>query len=159
MSFDTILYNSTPKKFAKRDKVWGSVTSLFKWRFRSRCRRGCLSSLVSSLLSTDELIARPPNPIFISIFKWKWSSQLNKQPRLRLKKNLKKDSGLTENRTMTFSMHPVKGQGSIPGLAWIFQVVFKQLRLFTNARIISTFLYLFVVQNKIHFIYFHSFIL
>jgi len=29
------------------DKVWGSVTSLFKWRFRSRRRRRCLRSLVS----------------------------------------------------------------------------------------------------------------
>ena len=31
----------------KRDKVWSSANSLFKWRFRSchRCRRCCLSSL------------------------------------------------------------------------------------------------------------------
>ena len=29
----------------KRDKVWGSATSLFKWRFRSRRRRCCVSSL------------------------------------------------------------------------------------------------------------------
>ena len=30
----------------KRDKVWSSATSLFKWRFRSRRRRCCLSSLI-----------------------------------------------------------------------------------------------------------------
>ena len=32
-----------------RGKVWSSANSLFKWRFRSRRRRCCLSSLVSSL--------------------------------------------------------------------------------------------------------------
>ena len=32
----------------KRDKVWSSATSLFKWRFRSCRRRCCLSSLISS---------------------------------------------------------------------------------------------------------------
>ena len=31
----------------KRDKVWSSVISLFKWRFCSRRRRCCLSSLSS----------------------------------------------------------------------------------------------------------------
>ena len=30
-----------------RDKVWSSATSLFKWRFRSRRRRRCLSSLMT----------------------------------------------------------------------------------------------------------------
>ena len=46
---------STPEKIAdgictnwrrwnKRDKVLSSATSLFEWRFRSRCRRCCLSS-------------------------------------------------------------------------------------------------------------------
>ena len=31
----------------KRDKVWSSATSLFNWRFLSRRRRCCLSSLFS----------------------------------------------------------------------------------------------------------------
>ena len=33
-------------RWNKRDKVWGSANSLFKWRFRSRRRRLCLSSLI-----------------------------------------------------------------------------------------------------------------
>ena len=33
-------------RWKKRDKVWGSATSLFNWRFRRRCRPCCLSSLV-----------------------------------------------------------------------------------------------------------------
>ena len=32
----------------KRDKVWGSANSLFKWRFRNRRRHCCLSSLLAS---------------------------------------------------------------------------------------------------------------
>ena len=32
-------------RWNKRDKVWGSANSLFKWRFRSRHGRCCLSSL------------------------------------------------------------------------------------------------------------------
>ena len=45
-------FNSTPKTFAtnltrwnKRDKVWGSANSLFKWRFRSRRLRRYVNSL------------------------------------------------------------------------------------------------------------------
>ena len=34
-------------RWNKRDKVWSSATSLFKWRFRSRHRRRCLSSLMT----------------------------------------------------------------------------------------------------------------
>ena len=33
-------------RWNERDKVWGSANSLFKWRFRSRRRRRCLSSLI-----------------------------------------------------------------------------------------------------------------
>ena len=33
----------------KRDKVWSGANSLFKWRFRSRRRRCCLSSLLGLL--------------------------------------------------------------------------------------------------------------
>ena len=33
-------------RWNERDKVWGSANSLFKWRFRSRSRRRCLSSLI-----------------------------------------------------------------------------------------------------------------
>ena len=33
-------------RWNKRDKVWSSATSLFKWRFRSRRRRCCLTFLV-----------------------------------------------------------------------------------------------------------------
>ena len=33
-------------RWNKRDKVWCSANSLFKWRFRNRCRRCCLSSLL-----------------------------------------------------------------------------------------------------------------
>ena len=33
-------------RWNKRDKVWSSTTSLFKWRFRSRRRRCCLSTLL-----------------------------------------------------------------------------------------------------------------
>ena len=32
-------------RWNKSDKVWSSATSLFKWRFRSLCRRCCLSFL------------------------------------------------------------------------------------------------------------------
>ena len=32
-------------RWNKREKVWGSATSLFKWRIRCRRRRCCLSSL------------------------------------------------------------------------------------------------------------------
>ena len=32
----------------KRDKVWSSANSLFKWHFRNRRRRCCLSSLLAS---------------------------------------------------------------------------------------------------------------
>ena len=39
------LINWTP--WNKRDNVWGSATSLFKWRFRSRHRRRWLSSLMT----------------------------------------------------------------------------------------------------------------
>ena len=52
-NFNTILQNSTPKKiwphltnytrWKKGDKVWDNANSLFKWRFRSRRRRCCLS--------------------------------------------------------------------------------------------------------------------
>ena len=37
-------------RWNKRDKVWGSASSLFKWRFlrRRRHRRCCLSSLFTS---------------------------------------------------------------------------------------------------------------
>ena len=34
-------------RWNKRDKVWSSATSLFKWRFRSRRRRCCHSSLTT----------------------------------------------------------------------------------------------------------------
>ena len=44
-------------RWKKRDKVWGSATSIFKWRFRSRRRRWCLSSLLDSL-ATAALIDR-----------------------------------------------------------------------------------------------------
>ena len=33
-------------RWNKRDKVWSSANPLFKWRFRNRRRRCCLSSLV-----------------------------------------------------------------------------------------------------------------
>ena len=33
-------------RWNKRDKVWSSANSLFKWRFRSRRRYRCLSSLL-----------------------------------------------------------------------------------------------------------------
>ena len=33
-------------RWNKRDKVWSSATSLFKWRIRGRCRRCRLSSLL-----------------------------------------------------------------------------------------------------------------
>ena len=56
--FDTVFWNSTPEKncqnltnltrWNKRDKVWSSATSLFKWRFRNRGRRCCLSSLFNA---------------------------------------------------------------------------------------------------------------
>ena len=47
LNFDTVLWNSNPEKFAN---IWRitragiSVNSLFKWRFRSRRRRCCLST-------------------------------------------------------------------------------------------------------------------
>ena len=34
-------------RWNKRDKVWSRATSLFKWRFCSRRRRRCLSSLLT----------------------------------------------------------------------------------------------------------------
>ena len=34
-------------RWNKRDKVWSRATSLFNWRFRSRRRRRCLSSLLT----------------------------------------------------------------------------------------------------------------
>ena len=37
-------------RWNKRDKVWGSANSLFKWRFRSRRRRCCFSSLISRVV-------------------------------------------------------------------------------------------------------------
>ena len=50
LHFHTVFKNSSPQKncqhltnwtkWNKRDKVWSSATSLFKWRFRS-CRRRC----------------------------------------------------------------------------------------------------------------------
>ena len=45
------LTNST--RWNKRDKVWSSANSLFKWRFRSRRRRCCLSSLLTAPTTTD----------------------------------------------------------------------------------------------------------
>ena len=45
-------------RWNKRDKVWGSAASLFKWRFRIRRRRCCLSGKMirlSSLLWLFEL--------------------------------------------------------------------------------------------------------
>ena len=33
-------------RWNKRETVWSRATLLFKWRFRSRCRRCCLSSLL-----------------------------------------------------------------------------------------------------------------
>ena len=54
LNFDTVLENSTPNEVAniwrtkqdgiRRDKVWRRAISLFKWRFRSRRHRWCLSS-------------------------------------------------------------------------------------------------------------------
>lgn len=35
-------------RWDKRDKVWSSANSLFKWHFLSRCHRHCLSALVKS---------------------------------------------------------------------------------------------------------------
>ena len=35
-------------RWIKRDKVWSSAASLFKWRFRSRCCRCCSRSLFTS---------------------------------------------------------------------------------------------------------------
>ena len=35
-------------RWNKRDNVWSSATSLFKWRFRSRRRRRCLSSIAKT---------------------------------------------------------------------------------------------------------------
>ena len=40
-------------RWKKRDKVWSSATSLFKWRFRNRLRRCSLSSLLGTLRSED----------------------------------------------------------------------------------------------------------
>ena len=37
-------------RWIKNDEFWSSANSLFKWRFCGRCRRHCLSSLLSSLL-------------------------------------------------------------------------------------------------------------
>ena len=45
-SRETCQYLMNWTRWDKRDKVWSSATSPFKWRFRSR-RRHCLSSLVS----------------------------------------------------------------------------------------------------------------
>ena len=42
------LTNFNNKMPNKRDKVWSSATSRFTWRFRSRRRRCCLSSLKRS---------------------------------------------------------------------------------------------------------------
>ena len=44
-------------RYNKRDKVWSSATSLFKWRFRSR--RLVVACLISSLL-TDERMDEDP---------------------------------------------------------------------------------------------------
>ena len=35
------------KRSNKRDNVWSSTNSFFKWRFRRRCRSCCLSSLMT----------------------------------------------------------------------------------------------------------------
>ena len=38
----------TNHRWNKRDKVWSNATLLFKWRFRSRRRQCCLSSLLKN---------------------------------------------------------------------------------------------------------------
>ena len=54
-------------------KVWSSATSLFKWRFRSRRRRCCLSSLISNdLLLQNCRCFRPARILmrFVIIYRW-----------------------------------------------------------------------------------------
>ena len=61
-------------RWNKRDKVWGSASSLFKWRFRRRSRRRrrrrrcCLSSLFTSpwfpALSPTHLPPRRAEQVF-----------------------------------------------------------------------------------------------
>ena len=43
----------------KRNKVWNSATSLFKWRFRSRRHRCCLSSLLKGQPALSGQLAFP----------------------------------------------------------------------------------------------------
>ena len=51
---------------SKRDKVWGSVTSLFKWRFRSRGCRCSLSSLtIKKETASKQVISKPASASFL----------------------------------------------------------------------------------------------
>ena len=43
-------------RWNKRDKVWGSANSLFKWRFLSRRRRRCVNSVLSTEIRRSYVI-------------------------------------------------------------------------------------------------------
>ena len=70
LNFDTIFKNWSPDKnyqhltnwtrWNKRDKVKSSATSLLEWRFRSRRRRCCLSSLLPHLSGVPHLHVNRP---------------------------------------------------------------------------------------------------
>ena len=69
-------------RWSKRDKVWSSTNSLFKWRFR-RCRRRCylLGSIMKCIRESPPswvLLVRSPTPNVprsnISTITW-WSDQ------------------------------------------------------------------------------------
>ena len=71
----------TSQRWNKRDKVWSNATLVFKWRFRSRRRHCCLSSLLQNKGRRDKhgeearrkkekrriFFFSPTDPILISI--------------------------------------------------------------------------------------------
>ena len=68
VNLGAVLYNSTPEENRKHltnkkscnngDEVWSSATSLFGWRFRCRCRRLCLRSLLETFRLEDDIFSR-----------------------------------------------------------------------------------------------------
>ena len=68
VNLGAVLYNSPPEENRKHltnekscnnsNEVWSSVTSLFGWRFRFRCRQLCLSSLLETFRLEEDIFSR-----------------------------------------------------------------------------------------------------
>ena len=103
------LTNFNNKMPNKRDKVWRSATSLFTWRFRSRRRRCCLSSLKGHLKKVTSRWFKLYWAYFISLLKfvkcWQFFLESNSKILYRSTGKEKESSLVFKSSTKREIMH------------------------------------------------------